>query len=175
MNQETVTAPGEPTVGTAHFRTLFPTTAHGAHTARHAAERWLAAQQGWPEPADDDSAATASLLVAELTANAALHGRVRGRSARLALTPTPAALRIEVTDARGERPPAPTPAADADSDGESGRAYSSSPRSPAPGAASRTRRAARRCGRSAASRCPAHAARPVERWSTRRQDRFHDG
>ncbi|MFE9921488.1 ATP-binding protein [Streptomyces sp. NPDC005774] len=119
MNQETVTAPGEPTVGTAHFRTMFPTTAHGAHTARHAAERWLAAQQGRPEPADDDSTATASLLIAELTANAALHGRVRGRNARLALTLTPATLRIEVTDARSERLPAPTPAADAD--GESGR------------------------------------------------------
>ncbi|MFF3933647.1 ATP-binding protein [Streptomyces hirsutus] len=121
MNQETVTAPGEPTVGTAHFRTMFPTTAHGAHTARHAAERWLAAQQGRPEPADDDSTATASLLIAELTANAALHGRTRGRNARLALTLTPAALRIEVTDARGERLPAPTPAADTDNDGESGR------------------------------------------------------
>ncbi|MCP3767950.1 MULTISPECIES: ATP-binding protein [unclassified Streptomyces] len=119
MNQETVTAPGEPTVGTAHFRTMFPTTAHGAHTARHAAERWLAAQQGRPEPADDDRTATASLLIAELTANAALHGRVRGRNARLALTLTPATLRIEVTDARGERQPAPTP--DADADGESGR------------------------------------------------------
>ncbi|WP_055691075.1 ATP-binding protein [Streptomyces prasinus] len=121
MNQETVTAPGEPTVGTAHFRTMFPATAHGAHTARHAAERWLAAQQGRPEPAADDSTATASLLIAELTANAALHGRVRGRNARLALTLTPATLRIEVTDARGERLPAPTPDADADGDGESGR------------------------------------------------------
>ncbi|WP_055695628.1 ATP-binding protein [Streptomyces prasinopilosus] len=119
MTQETVTAPGEPTVGTAHFRTMFPTTAHGAHTARHAAERWLAAQQGRSEPADDDSTATASLLIAELTANAALHGRVRGRNARLALALTPATLRIEVTDARGERLPAPTPVADAD--GESGR------------------------------------------------------
>ncbi|MGY3206123.1 ATP-binding protein [Streptomyces sp. TE5632] len=118
MNQETVTAPGEPTVVTSHFRTMFPTTAHGAHTARHAAERWLAAQQGRPEPADDGTA-TASLLIAELTANAALHGRVPGRNARLALTLTPATLRIEVTDARGERLPAPTPAADAD--GESGR------------------------------------------------------
>ncbi|MGY0071293.1 ATP-binding protein [Streptomyces sp. QTS137] len=121
MNQETVTAPGEPTVGTAHFRTVFPTTAHGAHTARHAAERWLAAQQGRLEPTDDDSTATASLLIAELTANAALHGRVRGRNARLALTLTPAVLRIEVTDARGERLPAPPPDAGADSDGESGR------------------------------------------------------
>ncbi|MER6108317.1 ATP-binding protein [Streptomyces hirsutus] len=122
MNQETVTATGEPTVGTAHFRTMFPTTAHGAHTARHAAERWLAAQQGRPEvTVEDDGTATASLLIAELTANAALHGRVRGRNARLALTLTPATLRIEVTDARGERLPAPTLAADADSDGESGR------------------------------------------------------
>ncbi|PWI10008.1 hypothetical protein DIZ27_13025 [Streptomyces sp. NWU339] len=121
MNQETVTAPGEPTVVTSHFRTMFPTTAHGAHTARHAAERWLAAQQGRPEPADDDSTATAFLLIAELTANAALHGRVRGRNARLALTLAPATLWIEVTDARGERLPAPTPAADADGDGESGR------------------------------------------------------
>ncbi|MFF9219586.1 ATP-binding protein [Streptomyces viridosporus] len=120
MNQETVTAPGEPTVGTAHFRTLFPTTAHGAHTARHAAERWLAAQRGQSEPADDADTATASLLIAELTANAALHGRVRGRAARLALTLTPTTLRIEVTDARGERPPAlPAPAADVH--GESGR------------------------------------------------------
>ncbi|WP_406729301.1 ATP-binding protein [Streptomyces sp. GD-15H] len=116
MNQETVTAPGEPIVGTVHIRTLFPTT---AHTARYAAERWLAAQQGGPEAVDDDSAAAACLLIAELTANAALHGRVRGRNARLALTLTPATLRIEVTDARGERQPVPTSAAD--TDGESGR------------------------------------------------------
>ncbi|PZG99780.1 hypothetical protein C1I97_24025 [Streptomyces sp. NTH33] len=120
MNQETVTASGEPTIAVGHFRTTFPTTARGAHTARHAAERWLTTQQGWPEAvADDDSTATASLLIAELTANAALHGRVRGRNARLALTLTPTILRIEVTDARGERPPVPTP--DPDADGESGR------------------------------------------------------
>ena len=76
MNQETVTAPGEPIVVTGHFRTLFPTTAHGAHTARHAAERWLAVQQERSETrTDDDSEATASLLIAELTANAVRHGR----------------------------------------------------------------------------------------------------
>jgi anti-sigma regulatory factor (Ser/Thr protein kinase) len=63
--------------------------------------------------------ATAALLIAELTANAALHGRVRGRGARLDLTLTPTTLRIEVTDARGNRPPAPTP--DVGADGESGR------------------------------------------------------
>lgn len=50
-----------------------------------------------------------ALLVAELAANAALHGRERGRDfrLRLALFPGPA-LRIEVTDAQpGRRPPAP--------------------------------------------------------------------
>ncbi|MFE9775254.1 ATP-binding protein [Streptomyces sp. NPDC005931] len=119
MNQETVTVPGRPIVGAAHFRTLFPGTAHGAHTARHAAERWLTAQQGGPEAAADDSTATACLLIAELTANAALHGSARGRNARLALTLTPTTLHIEVTDARGDRPPVPAPAAEAD--GESGR------------------------------------------------------
>lgn len=118
MNQETVTAPGEPIVVADHFRTMFPTTARGAHTARHAAECWLAEQPGWAQAADD-GAAMASLLIAELTANAAVHGRVRGRSARLALTLTPAALRIEVTDARGERLPEPAPETGAD--GESGR------------------------------------------------------
>ncbi|WP_030868140.1 ATP-binding protein [Streptomyces sp. NRRL S-37] len=121
MNQETVTAPGEPIVVTGHFRILFPTTAHGAHTARRAAERWLAAQQERSGPrTDDDSEATASLLIAELTANAARHGRVRGRNARLALTLTSAALRIEVTDARGDRLPVPA-APDADAGEESGR------------------------------------------------------
>ncbi|CAL9592659.1 hypothetical protein SUDANB58_05267 [Streptomyces sp. enrichment culture] len=119
MNQETVTASGEPIIGAAHFRTSFPTTAHGAHTARHAAERWLTAQRGGPEAAGEDDTATACLLIAELTANAALHGRVRGRNARLALTLTPTTLRIEVTDARGERRPVPAPATGAD--GESGR------------------------------------------------------
>ncbi|WP_331725082.1 ATP-binding protein (plasmid) [Streptomyces jietaisiensis] len=121
MNQETVTAPGEPTVNTSHFRTLFPTTARGAHSARHAAERWLAAQRERPEAAtaDDDDTATASLLIAELTANAAVHGRVRGRDARLALTLTPTTLRIEVTDARGDRPPVRP--SETDADGESGR------------------------------------------------------
>nr|WP_241911496.1 ATP-binding protein [Streptomyces sp. DH-12] len=48
-----------------------------------------------------------------------MHGRVQGRDARLALTLTPTALRIEVTDAQGGRLPVRTP--DADTDGESGR------------------------------------------------------
>lgn len=120
MIQQTVTVTGEPTATTHHFRLTFPTSRHGAHTARHAAERWLADQQDCPEvAASDDDAATASLLIAELTANAVLHGRVRGHHARLALTLTAGALRIEVTDARGDRLPEPAPGEDGD--GESGR------------------------------------------------------
>ncbi|MGW0082541.1 ATP-binding protein [Streptomyces sp. NPDC003393] len=49
----------------------------------------------------------ARLIVAELTANAALHGRVPGRSFRLALAVTAGGvLRIEVTDTRGDALPA---------------------------------------------------------------------
>ncbi|MER8085125.1 ATP-binding protein [Streptomyces sp. NPDC094048] len=119
MIQQTVTVTGEPTATTHHFRLTFPTSREGAHTARHAAERWLADQRDCPEAAaGDEDAATASLLVAELTANAALHGRVRGRHARLALTLMPGTLRIEVTDARGDRLPEPAPGRDGDGDGD---------------------------------------------------------
>jgi anti-sigma regulatory factor (Ser/Thr protein kinase) len=114
VNEQSVTAPGDPNLDdTPRFRRLFPTTARGAHRVRHAAERWLAARPGQHGGPD-----VAFLLVAELTANAARHGRVPGRSARLALTLTPGTLRIEVTDARGDRLPVPAPA---DAGDESGR------------------------------------------------------
>ncbi|MEU3188540.1 ATP-binding protein [Streptomyces sp. NPDC006923] len=116
MIQQTVTVTGEPTATIHHFRLTFPTSRHGAHTARHAAERWLADRRDCPEAAaGEEGAATASLLIAELTANAALHGRVRGRHARLALTLTAGTLRIEVTDARGDRLPEPGPGGDGES------------------------------------------------------------
>ncbi len=65
-------------------------------------------------------------VVAELAANAVLHGRVPGRDFRLALRLLPGgALRIEVTDARGDRAPRlHDPAAedaDAAEDAEGGR------------------------------------------------------
>ncbi|WP_282699380.1 ATP-binding protein [Streptomyces sp. CC219B] len=95
------------------LRTLFATTRHGAHAVRHTAERWLAAHLP-----PDGLAATAALLIAELTANAALHGRVRGRAARLDVRLDAGELRVEVTDARGDRWPTPQ---HPDSGGESGR------------------------------------------------------
>ncbi|MFJ2946144.1 ATP-binding protein [Streptomyces sp. NPDC087226] len=51
----------------------------------------------------------AELVVAELAANAVLHGRLPGRCFRLTLVLDPAAghLRIEVSDARGDLSPRP--------------------------------------------------------------------
>lgn len=59
-------------------------------------------------------------VVAELTANAVLHGRVMGRDFRLRLRLlVDGTLRIEVTDARGDRiPHIPDPVT---ADAESGR------------------------------------------------------
>ncbi|GGX65053.1 hypothetical protein GCM10010510_06380 [Streptomyces anandii JCM 4720] len=55
----------------------------------------------------------ARLIVAELAANAALHGRVAGRGFRLTLSvPRPTVLRIEVRDTRGDRPPVTSRVAD---------------------------------------------------------------
>ncbi|MER6613315.1 hypothetical protein ABT276_08015 [Streptomyces xantholiticus] len=50
-------------------------------------------------------------VVAELAANASTHGRLRGRDFLLSLFTTPGdrALRIEVTDIRGDRLPTPAP------------------------------------------------------------------
>jgi anti-sigma regulatory factor (Ser/Thr protein kinase) len=104
MNQESGTATHQPFAHTAplSLSPLFPTTRHGAHTARHTAEQWLAKHL---PPPTGDLATTATLLVAELTANATPHGRVRGRRARLDFRLSPTEPLIEVTDARGDRPP----------------------------------------------------------------------
>nr|WP_324604409.1 ATP-binding protein [Streptomyces sp. HGB0020] len=75
-------------------------TRRGARLAR-----LLAAEQlhSWGLPLDP-----ARLVVAELAANAVLHGRVRGRSFRLALSfAPPGTLRVEITDTVGERLPVP--------------------------------------------------------------------
>ncbi|MET9776758.1 ATP-binding protein [Streptomyces sp. NPDC006367] len=82
-----------------HFSLPLSATRRGARLAR-----LLAAEQlrEWGLPLDP-----ARLVVAELAANAALHGRVPGRSFRLALSLVPpGTLRIELTDARGDRLPA---------------------------------------------------------------------
>lgn len=80
------------------FSVPLSATRRGARLAR-----LLAAEQlhSWELPLDP-----ARLIVAELATNAAVHGRVPGRSFRLNLTVTARrVLRIEVTDTRGESLP----------------------------------------------------------------------
>ncbi|MGX1313644.1 anti-sigma regulatory factor (Ser/Thr protein kinase) [Streptomyces calvus] len=80
------------------FTVPLSATRRGARLARLLAVEQLRA---WRLPLDP-----ARLIVAELAANAVLHGRVPGRNFRLALMVTaPGVLRIEVTDARGESVP----------------------------------------------------------------------
>jgi anti-sigma regulatory factor (Ser/Thr protein kinase) len=96
---------------TRKFSMLLPSTRKGAQRARRVAVAQLAQ---WRLPYE-----AAEHVVAELAANAALHGRLPGRDFRLALSATGTRLRIEVTDARAERlPGVPRPAGD---DAESGR------------------------------------------------------
>lgn len=106
MNRQIVSASGSFTdVGARtplhHFSVPLSATRRGARLAR-----LLAAEQlhDWGLPLDP-----AQLLVAELASNAALHGRVPGRSFRLTLAvPLPATLRVEVTDTRADRLPVRT-------------------------------------------------------------------
>ncbi|MEH0559452.1 ATP-binding protein [Streptomyces silvae] len=102
----------EHSVPTRQFTVLLSPTRRGARLAR----LLTAAHLGdWGLPTEP-----AANIVAELAANAAVHGRVSGRDFRLGLTVhRDTLLRIEVTDTRGERLPLALGAA-AD-DAESGR------------------------------------------------------
>ncbi|MEV8034776.1 ATP-binding protein [Streptomyces sp. NPDC086182] len=93
-----------------NFSLRLSPTPRGARLAR-----LLAAEQlrGWGIPLDP-----ARQIVAELAANAAVHGRVPGRDFRLTLYVVANTLRIEVTDTHGDRLPCLGEAA---RDAESGR------------------------------------------------------
>ncbi|MGX1131342.1 anti-sigma regulatory factor (Ser/Thr protein kinase) [Streptomyces glaucescens] len=88
------------------FAVQLSATRRGARLARLLTERQL---DDWGEPYED-----AAQVVAELAANAVLHGRVPGRDFRLRLRLRPdRTLRIELTDARGDRVPrVPDPVAE---------------------------------------------------------------
>lgn len=98
MNQE-VAVSG---TSTRQFAVQLSATRRGARLARLLATEQL---RYWGLPLD-----AAALVVAELAANAALHGRVPGRDFRLRIAVHGHTLRIEVTDARGNRLPARPPA-----------------------------------------------------------------
>ncbi|MEU9219243.1 ATP-binding protein [Streptomyces sp. NPDC048376] len=100
------------------FTHLLSSTRRGARLARLLATEQLRA---WPvSPGVTEHA---EQIVAELAANAALHGRVNSRDFRLTLTldATAGQLRIAVTDARGERLPSPPADCGPSPDTESGR------------------------------------------------------
>ncbi|MFJ7587442.1 ATP-binding protein [Streptomyces sp. NPDC097617] len=87
--------------GTA-FAQRFTATARGARLARQLALIELA---DWGIPLGSDASDTAGLVIAELASNAVRHGRVPGRDFELCMAMLDDVLRLEVTDARGERLP----------------------------------------------------------------------
>ena len=109
MSQKSLAEIGTPV---RHFTLQLSATRRGARLARLLTERQL---DEWGESYD-----AAAQVVAELASNAVLHGRVPGRDFRLTLRLyADRTLRIEVTDARGDRiPRLPGPVAQ---DAEGGR------------------------------------------------------
>lgn len=91
-----------PTTSPAALVQRLSATPRGARLARRLTGTTLAT---WGYPLDGDFSQSAQLVVAELAANAVTHGRVPGRDfeLRLRLLPAEDTLRIEVSDARGDR------------------------------------------------------------------------
>ncbi|MFC8422091.1 ATP-binding protein [Streptomyces sp. NPDC057236] len=88
------------------FTQLLSSTLRGARLAR-----LLTVTELRSRGASQDLTERAELVVAELAANAVLHGRVPGRCFRLTLVLDPAAgrLRVGVSDALGDLHPHPRP------------------------------------------------------------------
>ncbi|OMI40871.1 ATP-binding protein [Streptomyces sparsogenes DSM 40356] len=89
------------------FTQLISSTRRGARLARLLSVDQL---RSWGAP--QDLTERAEIVVAELAANAALHGSLPGRSFRLTLVfdAPPGRLRVDVTDGRGDRWPLVRPA-----------------------------------------------------------------
>lgn len=81
------------------FKVQLSATRRGARLARLLAVEQL---RSWDVPFESPAQ-----VIAELAANAATHGCVPGRDFRLAVLSDADTLRIEVTDARGDRLPMP--------------------------------------------------------------------
>ncbi|WP_326673124.1 ATP-binding protein [Streptomyces canus] len=88
------------------FHQRLSATRRGARLARRLATHQL---DVWGIPFGSDLSDTVALVVAELASNAVLHARVPGRDFALRLEHRTDALRIEVADARGDRPVATSP------------------------------------------------------------------
>ncbi|MEV6853578.1 ATP-binding protein [Streptomyces microflavus] len=96
------------------FTVLLSPTRRGARLARLLTVAHLGA---WGLPSE-----SAAHIVAELAANASVHGRVQGRDFQLTLAVSGRTLRIEVTDTRGDSaPPGPGAVKAPEDDSEHGR------------------------------------------------------
>lgn len=84
------------------FVQRFSATRRGARLARRLAVQQLDA---WGVPYGSGLSDDVAVIVAELAVNAVLHGCVAGRDFELRLVLFADALRVEVSDARGERWP----------------------------------------------------------------------
>ncbi|MDK1347951.1 ATP-binding protein [Streptomyces sp. 378] len=91
----------EVTTGIRNFSLQLSSTPRGARLARLLATEQL---RSWAIPLDP-----ARHVIAELSANAATHGRTPGRDFRLLLYVVAGTLRIEVTDTRADRLPTARP------------------------------------------------------------------
>ncbi|MFE2455337.1 ATP-binding protein [[Kitasatospora] papulosa] len=102
-----------PVVGVQMFAQRFSATRRGARLARLLASLQLV-EWGHPRGTDDHDRAT--IVVAELTANAALHGCVPGRDFALLLTYEThrSVVRVEVSDTHPARPTLFAPTQDMD-------------------------------------------------------------
>lgn len=112
MNREIIRSQHAPIERT--FTVLLSPTRRGARLARLLTVAHLGA---WGLPSE-----SAAHIVAELAANATVHGRVKGRDFQLGLAVGGGTLRIEVTDTRGDSvPPGPGAVKPPEGDAETGR------------------------------------------------------
>lgn len=112
--------PAQGAVTVSVFVQRFSATRRGARLARRLAQYRL---DLWGMPYDSPASDTVALVVAELTANAALHGRVPGRDfeLRLEYARTEGAVRVEVSDTHPRHPESPESATGNPADAEGGR------------------------------------------------------
>ncbi|MFI6893754.1 ATP-binding protein [Streptomyces sp. NPDC050256] len=92
----------EITLAGAEFVQRFSSTRRGARLARRLAVHQL---DEWGVPYGSELSDDVAVIVAELAANAVVHGYVPGRDFELRLTAGTGGVRVEVSDARAERRP----------------------------------------------------------------------
>ncbi|MEU0132728.1 ATP-binding protein [Streptomyces sp. NPDC006296] len=99
------------------FTMRFSSTPRGARLARRLTGERIDA---WGVPYGSERHDALTLIVAELSSNAVRHGQVPGRDFRLRLSAAGTAVRVEVTDTRGEDLQIPAEAGSTDEEGGRG-------------------------------------------------------